>query len=175
MKKISIYVLFALFSVIALAQENVFDLSIAEKEISDYGIPTPESVDKIGIEANKLFEEEKWEDAILAYELYSKNSNWLANLISKAVKPYYDASYDDRKSISSSMINALIKYESKSNYYKAERNKAIFRQGVCYYKLGDYQKSLPLILKTLDLISMDEKEIWAEARSILDSIIKFNE
>ena len=165
---------FLLFFVVSVySQSNEIDISKIQEEIDQYGMPTISSVDLLNTNANMLYEEEKWKEAADAYALFAKNANWLANLISKGLEPYYSASSTDRKNISYSIIGALAKYEKKANYYKNLRNIAILRQGICFYKLNEYKTSLTYILKALDLIDIEELDQWEEARTILYDIVKY--
>lgn len=155
------------------SQENPLDISQAQKEIDEYGVPTISSVDQMGKKCDDYYDKGLWKEAAVAYELYAKNANWIANLISSGLDPYYSASYDDKKKFPYSELSPLVKFETKANYYKNERNKAILRLGICYFKLADNKTALPYILKALDLIPIDNKEHWKEARDILYQIIQY--
>lgn len=173
MKKYLLSIFMALIAFSVYGQVGDIDMTKIQAEIDEYGMPTISSVDQMLINADQLYDNKKWKEAADAYELFAKNANWLANLISTGLEPYYSASYDDKKSISYSVISPLIKYETKSNYYKGQRNKAILRQGICYYNLNDHKSSLPYILKALDLIGVKDTDQWKEARDILYAIIKY--
>jgi len=155
------------------ATPNPLDFSKEQLLIEENGLPTLKTVDEMGVKANELYLQNNWEEAIAAYELYSKNTNWLANIISTSIEPYYGASYDDRKAVGFKTLNMLIPIEKKSNFYKKERNKAILRMGMCYYKLGNNEKAASYLLKALDLIDIDSTEEWNEAKSTLFSIIGY--
>jgi len=172
-KLVGIIVLAVALSVPAFTQENPFDISASQKEIDEYGVPTVSFVEQMGKKCDELYDKGMWKEAASAYELYAKNANWLANLIAAGLDPYYSASYDHKKGFPQSELMQLIKYEKKANYFKYERNKAILRQGICYFKLADNKTALPLIVKALDLIQIDDKEQWTEARNVLYQIVQY--
>lgn len=173
MKK-TLYLIIIVFGTFFVnAQVSDIDMTKIQAEIDEYGMPTISSVDEMLVNADKLYDTQNWQDAADAYSLFAKNANWLANLISNGLEPYYSATYDEKKSVSNSVITPLTKYESLSNYYKVQRNKAILRQGICFFNLNDNKASLPYILKALDLIGVEDLDQWKEARDILYAIIKF--
>jgi Tetratricopeptide repeat. len=53
------------------------------------------------------------------------------------------------------------------------RNRAIARTGICYYRTGKYAEALPYLLKTLELVSIQEDPVWQEARETMYQIIQF--
>jgi hypothetical protein len=178
---VCLLLLLAFPTVFVFAQENVFDLTRIEQEINEYGVPTLGSVDKIGIEANKLYEEENWSEAAKAYELYSKYCNLLTNLFYKLAEPSLVSEKEAYKLglYYPELIDEFENLANKFRYYRVEKGKAIHRQGICFFNLSNYSKSLPFIIQSLDLIkltnytSMEERKMWGEARSALYSIIKY--
>lgn len=166
-----ILLLFLPFNIFSQASD--IDMTKIQSEIDEYGVPTVGSVDQMLINADRLYDNRNWQEAADAYALFAKNANWLANLLSSGLEPYYSASYDDKKNINYSIISPLVQYETKANYYKSQRNKAILRQGVCFYNMNDHKTSLTFILKALDLIGIKDTDQWKEAREILYSIVKY--
>ena len=85
------------------------------------------------------------------------------------------ASYDDRKGWYPDQLSFsdLSNAESKANSYKAERNRAMLYEGLCYYNLGDYETALPLLLKALDLIELDDETNWSLAMNAVYSIVGY--
>lgn len=152
---------------------SVFDLSEAKRQIDEIGIPKSEIVDAMLTEANSLYSQGKYAEAAKAYALYSKNANWLANILAKTCRPYYSASYDDKKNFSPTKISLtkLIFLEMLANSYKSLRNEAMAKEGLCYYYLEDYSTSLPLLLKSLDVIEVSQEGIWLEViNAVLDIV-----
>lgn len=150
------------------------DISKEIEQINKYGTPTISTVDELGKKAEVLYESQSWKEAIVAFEDYAKNANWIANLLSQCVEPYYSASYDDKKRIPYTTIKAFTPFESKSNQYKQSRNRAYVKIGLCYKKLGDTKKATAYLYKGLDLVDMDDVEYWNLAKDALAEIIQFD-
>ena len=68
-------------------------------------------------------------------------------------------------------LKDLIRAESTSNDYKSERNRAMLYEGLCYYNLGDYEQALPLLIKALDLIEIEDETNWKLGMDALYSIV----
>lgn len=155
--------------------EDAFDTSADTQQVEELGIPTTASVNALKVKADNLWKEKKYAEAAEAYEVYAKQVNWLANLVSSGLDPFYNASSSDRKdyypSDTTMRTSSLAKYEREANDYKKERNRAIMNQGLCYYYLKDYESALPLLLKSLDLFSLDEVANWKTAMTALYDII----
>lgn len=165
-----------LFSSVSFAQESKiadpFDLSASTSKVSELGVVTMPEVDALEIKAKELFNAGEYKSAIPILIEYSKKANWLANLISATLDPYYRASYDDRKSYSYAKLKPLIPLESLANDYKKKRNIAIAMQGECLLKIGDEKGAVPVLLKALDLIEIDNDVWWERTRNNLLKIIK---
>ena len=138
------------------------DVSTTAEKIAELGVPTVDTVKELKSKADNLWNAENWAEAAEAYETYAAKANWLANLITKGLEPYYSSSSDDRKSVPSAMLTKLAIYERMANNYKSERNRAIMRRGICYYKLGDYANALTYLSKALELIPASDTDIvWS--------------
>lgn len=173
----SILISFLLASMFANAEdkaipEDPFDLTVSTKNVKEFGVITKAQVDQLETTAKKLFTAGDCGNAIKALEEYAKKANWLANMISANLDPYYTASYDDRKSYNFEKLKPLIPLETMANEYKAKRNRAFAMQGECYLKLGDKEAALPLLLKALDLLEIEDDEWWTRSRNNLLSIIE---
>lgn len=149
------------------------DISRELEKIAEYGVPTVQLVKQMKDKADNLYQSQSWSDAIVAYEEYAKKANWLANILSQCVEPYYSASYDDKKNISYMVIKQYIPYETASNNYKGLRNQAYVRIGLCYKHLGNNDKAVAYLYKGLDLVSMDAQNDWSEAVAALSEIVGF--
>ena len=136
-----------------------FDLSEEQGKVAELGIPTISSVAELKKEADDLYAAKDYKNAATAYAVYAKNANWLANIISGTLEPYYGASYDDRKNWYPKKMeySSLSSAESTANGYKSERNRAMLYEGLCYYYENDYETAIPLLLKALDLIEIDDE------------------
>lgn len=158
--------------------DSTFDLTEQEEKIKELGIPTTKSVAELKKNADDLWKAEDYAAAAEAYAVYAKQANWLANIISAALEPFYGASYDDRKSFSISSFDKTSKYklascETKANSYKSERNRAMLYEGLCYYNLEQYELALPLLIKALDLIAIDDKTNWQLGMNALYDIVGY--
>ena len=146
-----------------------FDLS----EFLQLGFLSKESVDAVINEAFALYEEGNYRDAAVALNNAATDANRFANILSKMNRPYYSARSSNRDDLGITTIRALglAEIEGLSNSYKEIRNEARLLEGLCYYHLGNYVKSLPLLLNTLDLIEITQVSLWREANiAILDMI-----
>jgi tetratricopeptide (TPR) repeat protein len=160
-----------LLATVAFAEENnkesdPFDISKLSEQV--------ESVNKLEEESKVLYLAGDCNKAIPKLEVFSKQANWLANLISSGLDPYYGASYDDRKGFHYSKLQPLIPIEKSANAYKKKRNIAIAMQGICYSKIGEKNNAVVHLKKALDLIGIDNEEWWTNARNELFSIIQYN-
>ena len=150
------------------------DISKQMEQIEKYGVPTIATVDEMKTKADVLYESQSWKEAALAYEFYAKNVNWLANLLSQCVEPYYSASYDDRKKTSYSTLTPFIPFESKANECKKQRNIAYVKIGLCYKNTGDMKSAIAYLHKGLDLLSVDELSYWTMAKDAMAEILQFD-
>ena len=158
--------------------DSTFDLSEQEDKVKELGIPTTKSVAELKKAADDLWSANDYAAAADAYAVYAKQANWLANIISAALEPFYGASYDDRKSFSISSFDKTSNYklascESKANSYKAERNRAMLYEGLCYYNLNQYELALPLLIKALDLIDINDTTNWKLGMNALYDIVGY--
>jgi len=131
MKKILFITLIALLSSnYALAQdqetesEDPFDLTEINDKIEELGVPTVESVSQLETSAVELFEANNCEEALPALEAFSKNANWLSNIISSGLEPYYGASYDTRQDFPYRNLRPLIPIEERANELRQKRNES---------------------------------------------------
>ena len=156
--------------------DSEFDLSEEQQRIEELGIPTVSSVATMKAEADELWNNKDYEAAAIAYSEYAEQANWLANIISAGLEPYYSASYDDRDNWYPDELSftALATAETTSNSYKSERNRAMLYEGLCYYYLNDYESALPLLINALELIEIEDEENWGLGMEALYSIVGYN-
>jgi tetratricopeptide (TPR) repeat protein len=180
MKFILTLTLTMMVSSIAFAQSNeksetilkdAVDLSLQKEQIKKYGVPTVEIVDQMKAKADSLYAAQMWEQAAGAYEVFAQSANWLSNLISQCVEPYYSASYDDRKAVPYNTLKTFIPIETKANDYKRQRDEAYVRIGLCYKNLGDINNAVTYLHKGLDLLSIDNTTYWLLAKDALSEIL----
>lgn len=154
--------------------DDPLDLSSQVEKVEKHGVPTVAMVQEMKEKAEMLYTNQMWEDAAVAYEEFAQKANWLANLISQCVEPYYSASYDDRKNISYTLLKEYIPYEKKANELKEQRNVAYVRIGLCYKNMGNNSQAVTYLHKGLDLLAIDQRTEWNEAASALAEIVGFN-
>lgn len=164
----------------AATVDTTFDFSEQEAKIKELGVPTVSSVADLKKAADDLWDAQDYTAAADAYATYAKQANWLANLISAGLEPYYEASYDNRKSFSFSMFEKGKNYkynlgeaEKLANSYKSGRNRAMLREGLCYYNMGEFEVALPLLIKALDLIDIKDTDNWQIGMNALYDIIGY--
>lgn len=149
-----------------------FDLSKSKSQVDELGIVTKTEVDTLEEKIRGLYSKGKCKEVIPLLDEYAKKSNWLANLISYTLEPYYGASYDDRKTYTYSKLEPLVPLETLSNNYKKKRNIAIAMHGDCMLRIGDRARAIPLLTKSLDLLSLENEEWWEKTRNNLLSIVE---
>ena len=156
--------------------DDPFDLSDEQQKISELGIPTVSSVAQLKAEADALWEKKDYQNAAPAYAYYAKQANWLANLITAGLEPYYSASSSKKKDWDPpyQFIGTLASAESMSNEYKKERNRAMLYEGMCYYYMNNYEIALPKLIKALDVIEVTEITYWKLGMEALFSIVGYN-
>lgn len=174
-------VLLFLISLSAIAQDKAsdidpFDVSSTAEQAKDLGISTISEVDDLEDSARKLFLSGNCTEAMPVLEEYAKQANWIANLISSGLAPYYGASYDDRENYHDgepySELQKLVQYEKVSNEYKRKRNIAIAMQGECYAKSGDKERAVSYLVKALELFDIDTVRWWKRTRNNLYDLIE---
>jgi hypothetical protein len=72
----------------------------------------------------------------LTLQTHAVKSNWLANVISKRIQPYYDASYDEQECTSIRRMRELADSEESSNELKRQRNRAYVMVAECDKRVG---------------------------------------
>ena len=70
--------------------------------------------------------------------------------------------------------SSLSSAESTANGYKSERNRAMLYEGLCYYYENDYETAIPLLLKALDLIEIDDETNWQLGYDAVMDIVNNN-
>lgn len=175
-KTLSIFVIIWSANVMAqgVPADDPFDLSPSASKVEELGIVTQPEVDGLEEQSKELFNAGNCEDAVPVLSEYSKKANWLANMVTATLAPYYSASRDEREGYSYSQVQALVPLETLANDYKGKRNIAFAMQGECLMKLGDQERAIPMLLKALDLLSLDEEAWWERTRDNLFTIIEVN-
>ena len=157
------------------APEDILLSLDAEKSyVEAYGVPTVGMVEELRIGAEELFAQEEWEKAIPAFIELANKANWLANLLSQCVDPYYHAPYDDRKSASFTVLNKYTPYEKASNNYKKLRDHAFVRVGLCFKNLNKPNDAVMYLYKALDHMSMKASLDWETASSAIAELTGFS-
>lgn len=168
--------LITLFATSLSAEEekviDPFDLSESSSKITELGIITKPEVDALENKAKELFNAENYSAAIPVLTDYAKKSNWLANMIAANLEPYYSASYDERNEYPFAKLKPMVPLESMANDYKKKRNIAFAMKGECLVKLGKTEEAVPVLLKALDLINLDNEVWWKRTSNNLLGILK---
>jgi tetratricopeptide (TPR) repeat protein len=171
----TIGLIFLLSTSSTLGQENLadepFDLSKYEEEIKESGIPTPGEVETLKEKANKLFNDGNYQEAEKAFEKWAKSANWLANIVTSGLEPFYGASYDDRDNFAYSKVSKISSYESLANDLKRQRNKAMVLRAESLAQLNNNEKAVQLYIKSLELININNWDLWIRAANGLYEIV----
>ena len=174
-KRTLLFCLLLILLSVCLSADDSLSTTEFTEQITALGIPTVESVKKLEAEASAAYTNKDWQNAAEKFESLAKQANFLANIIAQGLEPYYSADYDDRKAFPSSSIRRIVPDETFANSFKNSRNIAFLRQGICFYNLQKYDEALPLIMKALDFISIEDTTLWNEARLYLYQIIGYKE
>jgi len=149
--------------------DDPFDMSSTQKRITELGLPTVEGVAALEKDAGELFSRQECAKAVAALDRFARQANWLANLISAGLQPFYSASYDARKNFS--QVSQLAPYETLANKYKEKRDRAVVMEAECLLQLGQKERGVGMLFKSLELISMSDSVWWARARKDLYDVI----
>lgn len=135
------------------------------EQVKRLGVPSPDEVDSLRERAYGLYEADSCSTAVSALQNHAEKANWLANVISKGLEPYYDASYDEQESMSVGRMTELADYETSSNELKQQRNRSYVLVAECQREMGNSNLAMVYYMSALDLISIDNKDLWDRARS----------
>ena len=166
--------LFVFVGITQAQEKDPMDVSSEMEKIEKYGVPTVDAVNVLKHHSDSLYNAKDWEKAAIALDDYAKNANWLANLLSQCVEPYYSASYDDKKNIPYFSLKPFIPFEDMANSLKDGRNEAYVKIGICQKELGNTKKAVAYLYKGLDLLSVDQREYWVIAKNAIAEIVGFN-
>ena len=148
------------------------DTSEDQKKADEYGIPTIDFVKQLEESADSLWNEKNYTEAAPAYARLATQANWLANIIASIDEPFYSAdSKEQDKFYNDTMMELAANAENHANSYKRIRNKAMAREGLCYYYLNDYQEAVPRLMKALNLIDINDTENWKQCADAIIEIV----
>ena len=151
--------------------EDSLDLSQYQDRMLELGLPTIDLVTYLKNQAIETFESGNYEEALPLLEEWAKQANWLANLISGGLEPYYSASYDNRKKYPYSKLSKLVIYERTANDLKTQRDHSLVMQAECLNHLGNKKEAVVRYMKALELIDIDDWKWWVRAANGLYEII----
>jgi hypothetical protein len=153
------------------ADADPFDLTKNQKQVDELGVPTVSSVQRLEDKALALYRACDWKNAAPALADYAKSANWLANLITTGLRPFYSASSRDQDS-AIGQLDILVAWEKQANDLRQKRNRAMVMEAECYLKAGDKNKGLSLLLRVLELLPVTDSEYWSKARKMLYDMIE---
>lgn len=156
----------------AQVTEAPFDLQEYTTMIDELGVPTMSSVKAIKDQANAAFESGQHEAAIPLLQEWARKANWLANIISAGLEPFYNASYDKTKNFPLNRMTMLLVNETSANSLKRDRNHAMIMEAECLVALGRQDEAVSLYMKALDLVNVDDWEWWVRAANGLYAIVE---
>ena len=156
----------------AKPEGDPFDTSATRQKIEELGIPTPAKVHDLQMAAESLAAQQRWKEGADAYGQLAKVANWLSNVESAALKPYYTAGYDEKKEYPYSAMAPLIAIEKRVNDLRGLRDHAMVQEAKCYVNSGDKERALQLLVGSLSLIDIKNQTDWNQAQSLLFGIIE---
>lgn len=151
---------------------DVLDNSAELAQVEENGIPTEALVNELKANADALYVEGKYEEAADAYYETAHKANFLANIMSKCIEPYY-SSTSDSKSVPDEIYDDLLALENRANNLKEMRNTCYVYQGLCCSKMGDDETALAVLLDALDIIENSQHGLWILAAEEVMSIIQY--
>lgn len=106
---------------------------------------------------------------------FHEAANLASNLIRRGNEPYYDARRDDQENVARSprLLDELVAAERTFNNLIRQRNIAWVEEAKCFLALGQRQEGITRLFRALDYISVDERDLWQEARQLLWAEVGF--
>lgn len=173
--KLLISILLLTLSTHGFANEktDLFSISAMKDDSKKIGIPTESRILALEKKANELIANNDCKSAIAVLEDYQKMTNYYAKMLRQTLEPYYNASYDDKKSMPYDRIGALAVYEREANSFLLKRNIGMILQAECYLKINKKEEAMFKYYDVLDLISIDETDSWERAKKGLLEVINY--
>jgi len=135
------------------------------EQVKRLGVPFPNEVDSLRERAYGLYKADSCSTAVPALQTHAEKANWLANVISQGLEPYYNASYDEQESMSVGRMTELAEFETSSNELKQQRNRSYVLVAECEREMGNPNLAMVYYMSALDLISIDNEDLWDRAKS----------
>jgi len=135
------------------------------EQVERLGVPSPQEVDSLRERAYSLYEADSCSTAVPALQTHAEKANWLANVISQGLQPFYDASYDDQENVSAGRIRILGNFEDSANELKRERNESYVMVAECEREMGNQNVAMVYYMSALDLIDVENQSLWDRART----------
>ena len=161
----------------AFAQESdATDLSRYQVAAEEDKILTLAELEATEDIAREFFASGDCNIALPAIVEFSESANMLANIIRRGVKPFYDASRDEKDTIqlNSTRLSILASAESASNNLLRKRNEFWVMEAKCLLQEGRRNEAIPRLRRALDYIDgVKEVDLWDEARDLLWSTIGY--
>jgi tetratricopeptide (TPR) repeat protein len=157
----------------AVGSENDDPTQLGEyQELVNKNIfPTISSVQSAKEKATAAFNSNDCENAIEALDTWLETSNWLSNLVSQGLEPFYSASYDDRENFSYDKLDKLVPLENLANEQRTDRNHALVMKAECLAKLNRDVEAVATYGRALELIDVEDWEWWTRAANGLYELI----
>lgn len=130
---------------------DAFGVSKAELSMGNSEIPTVQSVDKLGEEANALFDASDCDHAVVALDAFGKKANQLANIILAGLAPFSNAERDEKNQLAGSDRQDMFWIAEFASFYQKERNRAMVKRGECLIKLGKTEEAVISLVRALDI------------------------
>ncbi|WP_429911038.1 hypothetical protein [Glycocaulis sp.] len=141
-----------------------FDFSAIEGRFGDRYWTVSEVTDAVS-QAQEAFDSGDCAEALPLLVDAQRKSNQISNLIQGGLRPFYDASYDQRRSFTA--VGRLVGYENSMNEYRETRNRLMVYEAECLLTLGQRNEGIVRLYRALELIPISNRELWDRARTKL--------
>lgn len=103
----------------------------------------------------------------------SEKSNQLSNYYSQMLEPFYSADRDEREQSFDKLRKwDAVRFESESNKLKNIRNDSLVKRAECLFEEGEFDMSISAIYKALDLINVEEEDLWKRSIDLMLKLIE---
>lgn len=152
-----------------LVQSNLNDLSQYDLVEDESNIMSLASIEEMRLGYIAMIEAGNCIEAIDTAAEFAEAANIASNIIRQGLEPYYDARRDDQERVArnASLLNELVAAERRFNGLIEQRNRAWLDEAKCLIEEERTRDARLRLFRLLDLISVDEGQVWAEARQLL--------
>jgi hypothetical protein len=171
--------LVAPLTTVTYAQEDTTspeDLGKYQALVDSGVFPTAGNVERARLAALSAFDSGQCERALPLIDEWTRMANWHANLITAGLEPFYGALSSERNDWfgrqTAERRSSLVELERSANRYRSQRNLGMVMRAECLAAVDLPLESLATFARALDLIGIDETELWMRAQTGLYELIE---